>query len=142
MKRSKWILAALTLMLSCSSQRHTQKASIHDQELQRSAEQIELLTQRESLLQGLVITFDSVALAISPITHHPSPITVACGDSVPPHVVNLIARKASIEKSDIRTVTYEGLNAQRDTVATSKQKVEIVKSKKRRNQAASRRIGR
>lgn len=136
MKNIKWILATLMLALGCSSQRGTQTASRHDQEYQQSTEQIELLTQREALLQGLTITLDSVALTVpiprKPIDSHRSFLArndmgFPSADSVPPHEVNLIARKATLQKSDIRTVTFEGLNARSDTIAKHDEIVEITK---------------
>ncbi len=135
MKNIKWIIATLMLTLGCSSQRGTQKASSYEQELQQGTEQIELLTQREALLQGLVITFDSVALTV-PLSRKPidsyafqalNDMGFLSADSVPPHEVNLIARKATLQKSDIRTVTFEGLNARSDTIAKHDEIVEITK---------------
>ena len=146
MKNIKWILATLMLALGCSSQRGTQTASRHDQEYQQSTEQIELLTQREALLQGLTITLDSVALTVpiprKPIDSHRSFLArndmgFPSADSVPPHEVNLIARKATIQKSDIRTVTFEGLNARRDTMATYEESAEMVKEEEQKTSGAN-----
>ena len=44
----------------------------------------------------------------------------------------LIVRKATIQKSDLRTVTFEGLNARRDTMAKHDEIAEITKENEQR----------
>lgn len=58
-------------------------------------------------------------------------------DSVPPHEVNLIAKKVTIQKSDLRTITYEDLNARRDTIATHEESAEMVKEEEQKTSGAN-----
>lgn len=47
-------------------------------------------------------------------------------------MLTLIVRKATIQKSDLRTVTFEGLNARRDTMAKHDEIAEITKENEQR----------
>ena len=132
--------------MGCKSGRDTIHHVCQQSITRESTEQIELLTQREALLQGLTITLDSVALTVpisrKPIDSHRSFLArndmgFPSADSVPPHEVNLIAKKVTIQKSDFRTITYEDLNARRNTIATHEESAEMVKEEEQKTSGAN-----